>query len=141
MTNGPVESGDLFFFYGLLKQGAKGAPQHIDLDTGGEFLGPAQIEGKLYDLGDYPGLLAGDGRVEGMLYRLDDVSLLPALDAFEGVVPGDLQASLYIRKKTPLVRSDRADIGQLVWVYWYNQSPGEAMHLPMGVKPLDKQSL
>ena len=141
MTNGPVQSGDLFFFYGLLKQGAKGAPQHIDLDAGGEFLGPAKIEGELYDLGDYPGLTSGDGRVEGMLYRLDDVSLLPALDAFEGVVPRDPQASLYTRKQTPLISADRADIGQLVWVYWYNRSTEQAVHLPMGVWPLDKQSL
>ena len=39
-ANGPVSPGDLFVFYGLLKQGAAGMPAHIDLDAAGTFGAP-----------------------------------------------------------------------------------------------------
>lgn len=54
-----VQSGDLFFFYGLLKKGAAGMPDHIDLDAGGEFLQAMTMRGTLYDLGGYPGIVDG----------------------------------------------------------------------------------
>ena len=98
--NGPVSSGDLFVFYGLLKQGASGMPAHIDLDKAGVFLGPCRFRGALYDLGGFPGVIDGDGLCHGVRYRLDDAALIAPLDEFEDVLPDDLEASLYVRKRS-----------------------------------------
>ena len=50
MTPGKVAEGDLFVFYGLLKQGAVGAPSALDLAGAGAF-GAGPI-GRLRSLGD-----------------------------------------------------------------------------------------
>ncbi|MAP96173.1 MAG: hypothetical protein CMK07_14600 [Ponticaulis sp.] len=115
-----VQSGDLFFFYGLLKQGAAGSPDHIDLAGGGEFLGPASIRGVLYHLGDYPGVIEGEGVVQGMLYRLNDLNLMPLLDEFEDFDPDDAARSMYLRRCTPLLDRNCLSTNQQAWVYWYN---------------------
>jgi gamma-glutamylcyclotransferase (GGCT)/AIG2-like uncharacterized protein YtfP len=50
-------------------------------------LGEARVHGRLYDLGDYPGMLlsaAPDEWVVGELYELRDAALLTGLDAYEG---------------------------------------------------------
>ena len=121
MMNGPVTSGDLFFFYGLLKQGAAGMPVHIDLDAAGEFLGPARVRGSLYNLGSYPGIVSGDGLVQGVLYRLNDTALMPLLDEFEDVIPADPKRSLYYRERTDVLDQDGAATGEKAWVYWFNR--------------------
>lgn len=60
---------------------------HEDLLQRGDvrLRGPARCRGVLYDLGPYPGLVAGGARwVAGQLYRMDDPgSILPLLDALE----------------------------------------------------------
>lgn len=119
--NGPVSSGDLFVFYGLLKQGASGMPAHIDLDKAGVFLGPCRFRGALYDLGGFPGVVDGDGLCHGVRYRLNDVDLIAPLDEFEDVLPDDLEASLYVRKRVELLSDDGESTGEQAWIYWYNQ--------------------
>lgn len=58
-------------------------------------VGKASTPGKLYDLGMYPGFVAGgEEMVQGELYRLDDAreeQTLEMLDAYESVTgePGD----------------------------------------------------
>ena len=122
MASTDVKSGDLFFLYGLLRVGSSNMPEDIDLVAGGEFLGPAFMQGDLYDVGGFPGIVKGTGNVGGLLYRLDDVSLVPAMDAFEDVVDGDPESSMYQRIRKPLFDSERMDTGKKAWVYWYNQS-------------------
>ncbi|HXK23026.1 MAG TPA: gamma-glutamylcyclotransferase family protein [Myxococcota bacterium] len=73
------------FVYGTLR---RGAAMHALLDPGAEWVGPARMRGRLYDLGAFPGF--ADGRVgewvKGELYRLtgDPAVLLDALDRYEG---------------------------------------------------------
>ena len=121
-VNGPVYPSDLFVFYGLLKQGASGMPGHIDLDAAGQFLGPCRFRGALYDLGGFPGAVAGEGLCHGIRYRLDDTSVVPALDEFEDVLPDDPDASLYRRQKVALLDDAGKATGEQAWIYWYNQS-------------------
>ncbi len=128
--NGPVSSGDLFAFYGLLKQDASGMPDDIDLDAAGEFLGPCRFLGEMYDLGGFPGVANGKTLCHGVRYRLDDAKLAPALDAFEDVVLNDPKYSLYMRLKIPLLDDTGAVTGEQAWIYWYNQ--------PVAGKPLVK---
>ncbi|GAB5457099.1 MAG: hypothetical protein Hens3KO_01290 [Henriciella sp.] len=120
--NGPVSSGDLFVFYGLLKQGASGMPAHIDLEAAGEFLGPCRFKGELYDLGGYPGVVDGETLCHGVRYRLNNSSLAKALDEFEDVIPDDAETSLYQRVKITLLDDQAKETGERAWIYWYNQS-------------------
>lgn len=121
-ANGPVSPGDLFVFYGLLKQGASGMPAHIDLEAAGTFGAPCRFRGALYDLGGFPGVVAGEGLCQGIRYRLNDASIIAALDEFEDVFPDDPARSLYERRKMALLDAVGAETGEQAWIYWYNQS-------------------
>jgi gamma-glutamylcyclotransferase (GGCT)/AIG2-like uncharacterized protein YtfP len=138
MANEPVATGDLFFFYGLLKQGACGSPQGLDLVGSGKFLGAARINGRMYDLGGFPGIVKGGphekGECHGVLYRLDHSGLAADMDAFEDILLHDHEASLYRREKVIA----QTEIGPVsAWVYIYNQPVREASHVPNGDWPLE----
>lgn len=100
--------------YGTLRRGEP-AFRRLGLGACLRFAGPCVIPGALYDLGDYPALLAEAGEVTGELYKVVDASVMQGLDAFEGVVPRRPAASLYLREQirllTPRVTA---------WVYVYN---------------------
>jgi len=130
--------GDLFAFYGLLKQGAAGMPAHIDLEAAGRFEGACAIAGELYDLGDYPGLVEGDGVCQAVRYRIADTTIVAALDAFEDHVPGDPAASLYLRKRISLLDAAGAKTGEMAWAYIYHRPVTEAARIPSGDWPIDK---
>ena len=132
-----VVSGDLFIFYGLLKQGAAGAPAHIPLDKAGVFLGPCEFEGEMFDAGGYPGVRVGVKPCMGQLYRLDDISILPALDAFEDCDMADPDASLYQRRRVTYSNGPADTSSGMAWVYWY---VAPSSHMPLmksGNWPLD----
>ena len=129
-------AGDLFAFYGLLKQGAAGAPSHIDLEGVGTFLGPCWFAGAMYDLGDHPGVVTGDTLCEGMAYELRDPRIVPELDEFEDVYPDDPAGSLYRRIRIPLLRADGNPDGRTAWIYWYNQSIAGGRRILDGCWPL-----
>jgi gamma-glutamylcyclotransferase (GGCT)/AIG2-like uncharacterized protein YtfP len=78
MANAP----ELLFVYGTLRPSlATGGHARLVHDL--EVVGPATVPGVLLELGDYPGLVAGDGLVHGDLLRITDAARLPALDAYE----------------------------------------------------------
>ncbi len=87
-------------------------------------LGTASIQGTLYDLGEYPGLvLKGKRRVEGLLFSLpEDPEALEKLDAYEEFHPKRPKDSLFIREKqfVTLANGER----QRHWVYLYNLRDG-----------------
>lgn len=121
-----VDAGDdmlrHLFVYGTLLSGA-GHPMGARLGREGSLVGPALIEGRLYDLGLYPALVeagAGGGVVYGEVYALTaPVTSLRWLDAYEGIVPGRAQCE-YERVE----RSVRLEAGGEVraWVYLYRAS-------------------
>jgi len=80
-------------------------------------VGPCLIPGKLYDLGDYPGLIASEGRVIGELFRVIDISVMPQLDRFEDYDPADELRSRYLRREVALIEPEI-----IAWVYLWNQS-------------------
>ncbi|MGA7811756.1 gamma-glutamylcyclotransferase family protein [Caballeronia sp.] len=80
------------FIYGTLRAGeindiSRAAERHGIAAP--EFVGVSEINGRLYDFGQYPGLVldATAGPVIGDVYRIDD-ALIPVLDGIEMIVPG-----------------------------------------------------
>lgn len=76
------------------------------------FVRPCAVAGVLLDLGDYPGLVAGEGRVVCALMRVRGPSSWSTLDTFEDYDPRDRAGSRYLRQRTPLLGE-----GVDVWAY------------------------
>ncbi|MEO0466323.1 MAG: gamma-glutamylcyclotransferase family protein [Pseudomonadota bacterium] len=133
-----VSKGDAFIFYGLLKQGAAGMPGHIDLETAGTFEHPCRFRAKMYDLGGFPGVVAGDTLCHGVIWRIKDVSVLAELDDFEDVVPGNRERSVYWRDTWP-VRDDMGTAtGETAQIYVYRASLEDWPRVADGNWPLGK---
>ncbi len=108
------ESPRLLAVYGMLMRGLGGLEQ-LGLVDVVRLLGPCVIEGRLFDLGAYPGLVPGAGRVRGELVEVRDERALAELDRFEGFDPANRAASLYLREEVRLLSPDR-----VAMLYVYN---------------------
>jgi gamma-glutamylcyclotransferase (GGCT)/AIG2-like uncharacterized protein YtfP len=107
--------------YGSLRAGQ---PSFARLGLGRRLkrLGPVRFRGRMYDLGDYPGvvLAPGAGLVCAELHRITDPGLLTELDAFELYRPNDPgpydpstgQGSLFVRETIRL-----GGVGAQVYLY------------------------
>ena len=102
---------DILFVYGTL-MAKLDHPMHGLLAGSAEPLGPAVFQGRLYDLGTYPGAVPSDEpehQVFGEAWQVgDQVMLLAALDQYEG--------SEYRRIQAPIRLVER-DGEVLAWVY------------------------
>jgi gamma-glutamylcyclotransferase (GGCT)/AIG2-like uncharacterized protein YtfP len=119
-------------FYGSLMQ-SQGMQRDLRIADQVELIGPCQIFGILYDLGDYPGLIeSATDRVQAELYRIKDPAVLVLLDAYEDYDPNHEASSLYLRR---MVRLAEPDLD--CWVYFYNRDVFESQRMPTGswVKP------
>ena len=115
---GPDDGGDpssvRVFVYGTLR---KGELRHHLLEHK-RFLGEAIAEGfVLYDLGDYPGMVPGEGRVVGEVYEVS-WEFLRTLDRVEGT------PHLY-RRETIEVCLESGQKLQGVFTYIYNGSTAD----------------
>lgn len=93
-------------------------------------LGPCKIFGRLYDLGDYPGLIIDSDKkqlVSAELYYLTDQEILSELDDFEDYKVGNEQGSLYKR-----VLVNAYDPSLKAWVYLYNRAVLESNFIKSG---------
>ena len=131
-----VRAGDLFVFYGLLKQGAAGQPADLPLATAGAFGAPCRFRGRMVDLGGFPGVVDGDTLCYGVRWQISDPAIMPAMDAFEDVTD-DPATSLYIRKKVALFTEDGAETNRTAWIYWYNRPDEGYPIIADGNWPLD----
>lgn len=110
------------FVYGSLMSSA-GYPMGERLRREAQLLGEATIEGRLYRISWYPGLVAGhhaSERVHGEVYALESpVRSLAWLDEYEGAVAGDPDAGDYERVERPV----RLATGEetTAWVYLYRK--------------------
>jgi gamma-glutamylcyclotransferase (GGCT)/AIG2-like uncharacterized protein YtfP len=113
---------DRLFVYGTLRPDH--APSEIaDVVHSLELVGPGTIQGKLYDLGEYPGVILDEGAsqdVTGLVFDLDrSPEALAYLDAYEGYNPDDVENSLFRRLQTAVTFRDGDR--ELCWVYVYNR--------------------
>jgi len=103
------------FFYGTLMR-PFATQARLGVEGWLQFVAPAQVRGALYDLGRYPGLVAGQRLVRGQLFRILDGRALAVLDRFEAYDPDDPAGSEYLRVLAAL-----ADRPQTAWVYRFNR--------------------
>ena len=89
---------DLLFVYGTLLSGLS---NHHHMQ-GALCLGPASVQGALFDLGEYPAMLVSGARatpletVLGELYQIE-ASHWQHLDTLEEVDPESIENSMYLR--------------------------------------------
>ncbi|MEJ2643674.1 MAG: gamma-glutamylcyclotransferase [Gammaproteobacteria bacterium] len=127
-------AGALIFFYGsLLLEPAEARVQRALAAC--RPLGGAWIQGRLYDLGHYPGAVPsprhGD-RIRGELYQLRDTGRsLRLLDRFEDYHRRQPADSLYLRRRTTawLNGGGRA---VACWAYFYNGPVRSRWRIPDG---------
>lgn len=120
-------SDDFLLVYGSLMRGQPYRRQ-LNLEDSLKFVGIRMVPGTLYDLGDYPAFVHGQGVVGAELYRILDVSVLSKLDKFEDYDSSALEQSLYRRTTIRLPRHKNVLIQKLLkdptidaWIYIYNQ--------------------
>ena len=130
------------FVYGLLRRGMSAGLEAFLGAGSAEFVSEATLSGKLYDLGEYPGVrLAADAPrdaeeppgpdvVTGELWRLRNEFHWPALDDFEGIGPDYAEPTLYKR----VLAEALTEAGEAVtcWVYVYNRELGAAPRIASG---------
>ncbi len=106
---------DVVFVYGTLR---KGRSHHGVLSRlRAQWLGKGFVQGKLFDLGRYPGALPDHrpaARVYGEVYRLPSPGrALKVLDAFEGC---SLMNPQFVRGQTTVALGDGRKLK--AWIYW-----------------------
>ncbi|MFN2510585.1 MAG: gamma-glutamylcyclotransferase [Pyrinomonadaceae bacterium] len=96
----------LVFVYGTLRRGNAGAMSSRFPDS--QFISDAKVNGSLYDLGAYPGLVLNesDSLVVGEVHEVDDETL-SKLDDFEA-------SSNYLRKQVEISLDSRR---RVCWTY------------------------
>lgn len=129
-----AQSHTYLFVYGTLRPDR--SPTAVrDVVGGLRAVGDATLRGRLYGLGEYPGLLLDDHAdlVHGHLLELapQDVSAVwMRLDAYEGFVPSEPSRSLFRREKcTAQCHGTPVEC----WVYVYNGGVDETRRIASGV--------
>jgi gamma-glutamylcyclotransferase (GGCT)/AIG2-like uncharacterized protein YtfP len=122
------------FVYGTLLSGA-GHPKGAQLARDARLVGEAAIRHcRLYSLGRYPGLVeAADapGLVHGEVFALNSpATSLEWLDAYEGIVPGNLDQNRYERVQRPVDLATGVTIA--AWVYLYRGDVQRLRAIPEG---------
>jgi gamma-glutamylcyclotransferase (GGCT)/AIG2-like uncharacterized protein YtfP len=109
---------DVFLFvYGTLLQSDNEFAKYLRQHS--RFYSAGKIRGFLYDVGEYPALVADNkaGYVFGSLYSIENLEVLFQIDAYEGVGPDEEQPNLYTRMYIPV----ETEIGPVdAWAYVYN---------------------
>ncbi|MEM7343210.1 MAG: gamma-glutamylcyclotransferase family protein, partial [Chloroflexota bacterium] len=110
------------FVYGSLRRGFKNSMADL-LAEGADYVDLARYQGKLYDLGNFPGVIASmnpEDQVVGDVYHLKGQSeLLRELDKYEGYIPGQPEKSYYLREIVPVTLQTTATPLD-VWIYLFN---------------------
>jgi gamma-glutamylcyclotransferase (GGCT)/AIG2-like uncharacterized protein YtfP len=121
----------LVFFYGTLmtpfnRTGRRQIDQHL------VFQGRGSIAAALFDLGIYPAAVPDPtSQVRGEVYEMTrPVVVLRALDEIEGYRPTEPEASLYVRRLTPVTLDDGGVVR--AFSYFYNAPLGRAERIVSG---------
>jgi gamma-glutamylcyclotransferase (GGCT)/AIG2-like uncharacterized protein YtfP len=120
---------DYVAVYGVLRSDVNGLLSTPEPDLASRTIsrGKCLIPGALFDVGDYPGLVPGDGIVEGELLEISHESVLADLDHFEGYDPGKPYEGKFRRQ---LVRLRKPSVD--AWIYVYTKESADLPCVPQG---------
>ena len=127
------------FVYGTLLSNSK-HPMYEVLINEASFVSKGFFQGKLYDLGQYPGAIesteAAD-QVTGEVYLLHNLSVLEKLDEYEGFSDINRANSLFVRKNVPVLQEN----GHTIYanIYLYNFTISQVCRINSGNYALYKQ--
>ena len=106
-------------------------------------LGSAQVRGRLYDFGEFPGAVLDPlsrTMIHGELVALpSDGRILDALDRYEEFDPLAPKRSLFVRRKAKVRMANGST--REGWIYVYNRLPGNAPLISGGDYQRYKESL
>jgi gamma-glutamylcyclotransferase (GGCT)/AIG2-like uncharacterized protein YtfP len=112
---------DLLFVYGTLRPSVN-HPATRHFVERFELVGKGTVTGKLYDFGEYTGLVLTDDalqRINGEIVAVpEDEMLWQALDEYEGFDTTNPDQSLFIRQQCSVQMEDGRVV--TVWIYTYN---------------------
>lgn len=127
-----MEFVDDLFVYGTLMQDTDSAMARF-LRTRADSRGLAQLPGRLYDLGSYPGAVYDPNEkntITGQIYSLrDPEAIFPVLDEYEGVSENPPEPEEYVRIKVPALLNGNT---VLCWIYQYNFDTATLPIIPGG---------
>lgn len=114
--------------YGTLR---RGGPAN-GLLRGAVWLGLDRVQGKIFDLGFFPGLRLDENSSRGVLLDLykipiDKEDIIGRVDKYEGYYPDRLDQCLYLRKEVSTIEKKMA-----VSVYEYRFPPPEGSAILTG---------
>jgi gamma-glutamylcyclotransferase (GGCT)/AIG2-like uncharacterized protein YtfP len=122
---------DLLFVYGTLLTDANLYGRYLSANS--VLMGDANFNGRLFDLGEYPGAiydpLAAE-KVYGRIYKLKDpAAALALLDDYEGINQSNPAFSEYKRE----MASVNAAAGiKYCWIYLYNRTINGLIQIDSG---------
>jgi gamma-glutamylcyclotransferase (GGCT)/AIG2-like uncharacterized protein YtfP len=127
---------DLLFVYGSLLS-AIAHPMGERLRREAQLVGPATVQGRLYRVSWYPGVVLSDepaAQVHGEIYRLGNpADALIWLDAYESITPGPTGVAANDAYERRVVDARAANGAPLqAWMYVYRQSTAALVTVPTG---------
>lgn len=131
-----MNENEYLFVYGTLLSEYGDIDSHKWVDQYAEFIGKAKMEGKMYMVDYYPGIIPCDAGekyfVKGELYKLrEPEKLFGFLDRYEEYNPIDPAHSEYVRKETKVCLNIDGKIYD-AWVYYFNESVEDLEFMPKG---------
>lgn len=124
----------VLFVYGTLRRDPAHEMFHL-LAKHARYVGDGTVSGRLFDLGEYPGMVASNdkSKVIGELYEIDRAKwrdVISRLDRYEGCSPDDPEPHEYRRE---LVNA-RLDSGAVLsaWAYVLNGWPATDQEIKSG---------
>ncbi|MFY7890948.1 MAG: pyruvate carboxylase [Spirosomataceae bacterium] len=113
---------EFLFVYGTLRKGY-GNELHKLIDRNSELVGIGTYQGKIYNIGEYPGIVASDNaedKVVGELYKLtNSLRLLRILDEYEEFYYENEKESVFLRQTINVVAEGQS---YEAYGYLYNAS-------------------
>lgn len=120
------------FVYGTLRKGFRS--HNLLRRLRAKFLAGGHVQGRLYDLGDYPGAVKSTKdaeRVRGEVYVLPNApQAFKVLDRFEGFDSENPASSLFERKEATVTLAGGEQIE--AWIFWLRNSHRFARRVPSG---------
>lgn len=121
------------FVYGTLRRDSRHELYHL-LAKNARFVGEGAAPGKLFDLGEYPGMIPDrSGRVLGELYQIDHErwpDVIARLDEYEGCGSGDPPPHEYRRELIDVLLHNGE--ATQAWAYILNERPPKVREIVSG---------